>query len=215
MSTLKINEIFYSIQGESSFAGWPCAMVRLQGCPLGCRHCDTVYAREGRGVEATVEEIVAQVLAFGVDHAELTGGEPLAQPSALPLLTRLCDEGLTVLLETSGALDIAHVDPRVHIIMDHKCPSSGMAGRMLDQNLDLLRAKDELKLVLAGREDYLHARDLLERRRPQERCQVLLSPVHGALDPSLLASWILEDRLAVRMQIQLHKVIWPGEERGV
>lgn len=213
--TLRIIEIFCSIQGESSFAGWPCAMVRLQGCPLSCLHCDTAYARQEQGEEMEVEQVVTRVLGFGVPHAELTGGEPLAQPAALPLLSRLCDSGLTVLLETSGALDIAPVDPRVHIIMDLKPPSTGMAPRMLLSNLALLRQEDELKLVLASKDDYLWARQILAEHRPHEQCQVLLSPAYGELNPAQLAGWILEDRLSVRMQVQLHKVIWPEEDRGV
>lgn len=212
--TARVVEIFCSIQGESSFAGWPCVMVRLAGCPLSCRHCDTRYAREEAGEVMTLDAVMERVRAFpGVVHAELTGGEPLAQPAALPLLTRLCDGGLTVLLETSGALDIAPVDPRVHIIMDLKAPSSGMADRMRPENLDLLRQKDELKLVLASRADYDWARALLRSRTMP--CTVLMSPIHGELDPANLAAWILEDQLPVRMQVQLHKVIWPDEERGV
>jgi len=216
IETVRVVEIFCSIQGESSFAGWPCIMVRLAGCPLSCRHCDTGYAREEAGEEMTLDAVMERVRGFpGVVHAELTGGEPLDQPAALPLLARLCDDGLTVLLETSGALSIAGVDPRVRVIMDLKAPSSGMAHRMRLENLDLLGPKDELKLVLAGREDYAWARELLAERQPQMRCTVLMSPIHGELEPGDLAAWILEDQLPVRMQVQLHKVIWPEADRGV
>ena len=212
---LGVIEIFCSIQGESSFAGLPCVMVRLQGCPLSCRHCDTAYARQEQGTEMDLEQVVERVLGFKVAHVELTGGEPLAQPMAFPLLSRLCDSGLTVLLETSGALDISPVDHRVHIIMDLKPPSTGMAQRMRFANLALLRQKDELKLVLASKDDYLWARQILEEHHPQEQCQVLMSPIFGELDPADLAGWILDDNLPVRMQVQLHKVIWPEEDRGV
>ena len=214
MARLMVNEIFVSLQGESRWQGLPCVLVRLTGCPLRCRWCDTTYAYE-QGRELDLAEVVDRVLAMEVGLVELTGGEPLAQAEAPALLTQLCDQGLTVLLETSGALDIAPVDPRTHVIMDYKCPSSGMEHRMLGTNLDRLEAKDELKLVLADREDYLVARALIQKRRPSLACPVTLSTVWGHLAPELLAQWMLEDRLPARLQLQLHKCLWGASTRGV
>ena len=212
---LSVNEIFLSIQGESSHAGWPCVLVRLAGCPLSCSYCDTPHAREEPGQAMTVDAVLAQAHALGARHVELTGGEPLAQPAALPLLARLCDSGRTVLLETSGALDIAPVDRRVHVIMDIKCPGSGMTDRMRWQNLELLKETDEVKLVLGGREDYEFARDLVRRRRLHQRCTVLLSVISERVEPAQVVRWMLDDRLDARFQLQLHKLIWPGDVRGV
>lgn len=212
---LDVNELFLSIQGESTFAGLPCVFVRLTGCPLSCAYCDTRYAREEPGVSLGQDAIVARVLEYGVPLVELTGGEPLAQAGTPALLRQLCDLGLTVLLETSGALDLTPVDPRVHVIMDYKCPSSGMTDRMHPGNLDRLGPGDELKLVLSGREDYLFARDLLDKENFFLRVPVLLSPVHGVLSPERLAAWMLEDRLPARLQLQLHKILWPPDRRGV
>lgn len=211
--TLQICEIYLGLQGESSFAGLPCVLVRTAGCPLRCTWCDTVHAREG-GEPMSLDEIVTHVRTFGVQHVELTGGEPLAQPGSVDLLCRLCDEGWTMLLETSGALDIGPVDKRVHIIMDLKCPSSGMTDQMRWSNLALLEPKDELKLVLADQEDYQFARDVLSKASLRSGVEVLLSAVAGALDPALLAEWMLEDRLRARLQVQLHKVLWPHLDRG-
>lgn len=212
---LQVNEIFLSVQGESSFAGWPCVMVRLAGCPLSCVYCDTVYARTEPGRPMTVDEVVAQVATFAARHVELTGGEPLAQAAAPALLSRLCDSGRTVLLETSGALDIAGVDRRVHVIMDLKCPSSGMTERMRWQNLDLLKETDEVKLVIVDRADYEWARQQVRRRALSERCAVLLSPAADGVAPADLARWMLDDGLDARLQLQLHKLIWPAALRGV
>ena len=215
MDHLSVSEIFLSIQGESSHAGWPCVLVRLAGCPLSCSYCDTAYAREEPGRSMALPRVQEQVLAFQARHVELTGGEPLAQPASLALLKGLCDSGRIVLLETSGALDIAPVDRRVHIIMDVKCPGSGMTDRMRWENLDLLKQTDEVKLVVGGREDYKFARDLVRRRRLHKRCTVLLSAVSGRVEPARVVRWMLDDGLDVRFQLQLHKLIWPGDARGV
>ena len=210
---LRVTEIFHSIQGESSYAGQPCVFVRLTGCPLRCTWCDTDYAFYG-GQECSSDEVLAKVQAYGCRLVEVTGGEPLAQPESLPFMARLCDAGYTVLLETSGAIDIAPVDPRVHVILDVKCPGSGMTDRMHWPNLSKLTAKDEAKFVLADRTDYDWAREVLAEHGVADRCPVLFSPVFGSLDVRQLAEWILADRLPVRLQIQLHKVLWPETERG-
>jgi 7-carboxy-7-deazaguanine synthase len=210
---LKVHEIFYSLQGESSFAGRPCVLVRLTGCQMRCVWCDTEYAFYEGGWR-TLDEIVAEVAGYSCPLVELTGGEPLLQPAALPLLRRLCDQGYEVLLETGGGLDIGGVDPRVRRIVDVKCPGSGEAANNRWSNLGLLTARDELKFVLADRGDYEWARDVLAEHRLEGRCPIHFSPVHGSLEPRDLAAWILGDRLAVRMQLQLHKLLW-GAARGV
>jgi 7-carboxy-7-deazaguanine synthase len=211
---MRITEIFHSIQGESSYIGQPCVFVRLTGCPLRCTWCDTDYAFYG-GRECPIDEILAQVHTYGCRLVEVTGGEPLAQPESFPFLTRLCDDGYTVLLETSGAVDIAPVDPRTHVILDVKCPGSGMTDRMHWPNLSRLAAKDEAKFVLADRVDYDWAREILARYDLASRCSVLFSPVFASLDVRELAEWILADRLRVRFQMQLHKYIWAPDMRGV
>ena len=211
---MRITEIFHSIQGESSYAGQSCVFVRLTGCPLRCTWCDTDYAFYG-GYESSIDDVVAKVHAYGCRLLEVTGGEPLAQPESLPLMARLCDTGYTVLLETSGAVDIAPVDPRVHIILDVKCPGSGMTDRMHWPNLSKLTAKDEAKFVLAGRADYDWAREILAEHDIAGRCTILFSPVFGSLDVRQLAEWILTDRLPVRFQLQMHKYIWAPDMRGV
>ena len=211
---MRITEIFHSIQGESSYVGQLCVFVRLTGCPLRCSWCDTDYAFYG-GHECSIEEALAQVQSYGCRLVEVTGGEPLAQPDSLPFMARLCDAGYTVLLETSGAVDIAPVDSRVHVILDVKCPGSGMTDRMHWPNLSQLDAKDEAKFVLLDRADYDWAREILTRYNLAERCSVLFSPVFGALDVRQLAEWILIDRLKVRFQLQLHKYIWAPDMRGV
>ena len=211
---LLINEIFYSIQGESTFAGLPCVMVRLTGCQMRCRWCDTTYSfYQGRWM--TLEEVLEEVARHGCSLVEVTGGEPLLQPAVHPLLERLCDGGYDVLLETGGGLAIDPVDPRVHRIVDVKCPASGEAERNHWPNLDRLRAGDQLKFVLASREDYEWARDLVSRRELAASCAVLFAPVHGELGLEALAGWVLEDRLPVRVQAQLHKIIWGADARGV
>lgn len=215
MDTLRVNERFVSIQGESSFAGLPCAFIRLAGCPLRCQWCDTVYARQDPGQPQVRDELLAWTEEQGMDLVEVTGGEPLAQAGTPALLAALCDQGRTVLLETSGALDISPVDPRVHVIMDVKCPSSGMRDRLHQPNLALLAAKDEVKFVLADRADYEYARTIIADHGLVGRCGLLLSCVAGRLAPATVVEWLLADRLRVRFQLQMHKYIWPERERGV
>ena len=211
---MRITEIFHSIQGESSYVGQPCVFVRLTGCPLRCTWCDTDYAFYG-GRECSIDEVLATVQTYGCRLVEVTGGEPLVQPECLPFMTRLCDAGYTVLLETSGAVDIAPVDLRAHVILDVKCPGSGMTDRMHWPNLSRLAAKDEAKFVLADRADYDWAREILARYDVTGRCSVLFSPVFDKLDARELAEWILADKLPVRLQMQLHKYIWAPDMRGV
>lgn len=211
---MRVTEIFHSIQGESTFVGRPCVFVRLAGCALRCTWCDTEYSYYG-GAEMGLEQVLAEVADYGCPLVEVTGGEPLHQPDAFILLTRLCDAEHEVLLETSGAVDIGLVDRRTHIIMDVKCPGSGMTDRMYWPNLDKLSAKDEAKFVLQDRADYEWARDILAQHALADRCTVLFSPVFGRLDLQSLAEWILADRLPVRFQAQLHKFIWSPDRRGV
>lgn len=212
--TLVINEIFYSIQGESSWAGLPCVFVRLTGCHLRCGYCDTEYAfYDGR--RQTLDEIIDQVDRHGGNLVEITGGEPLLQPNVHPLMSRLCDAGSTVLLETSGCIAVDKVDPRVIKIMDFKTPSSGEVLRNVYDNVDHLSPNDEVKFVIGDRADYDWAKDLIEKFELTKRCKLLISPVFGQLDPQSLAEWILADRLPVRYQTQLHKIIWSPETRGV
>lgn len=205
--TLRITEIFLSLQGETSRTGLPTVFVRLAGCPLRCRWCDTTYSFQG-GETVSVDEVLARVAAFGVPVVCVTGGEPLAQKNCLPLLARLCDAGYSVSLETSGALDVSAVDPRVSRIVDLKPPASGEAARNRWANLAHLGAHDEIKFVLADRADYEWAREVLRERALERVCPVLFSPVQGELAPVQLAEWILADRLPVRMQVQLHKLLW-------
>lgn len=211
---LKVNEIFYSIQGESTFAGRPCVLVRLTGCQMRCTWCDTEYSFY-EGAWMRVEDVISEVLAFDCPLAEVTGGEPLLQPGVHPLMSALCDRGLVVLLETGGGLDISSVDPRVRRIVDLKCPASGEASNNHWPNIDALRPTDEVKLVLADRGDYEWARDAIRKHRIDRRCTVHLSPVWDALKPAELASWVLEDRLPARVSMQLHKALWGAETRGV
>lgn len=210
---LRVSEIFHSIQGESTRIGLPTVFVRLTGCPLRCVWCDTEYAFVG-GESMTVAAILDQVAAFGCRTVCVTGGEPLAQKACLELLTALCDAGFSVSLETSGALDIAEVDERVACILDLKAPDSGESGRNLWSNIDHLTATDEVKFVLASKADYDWAKSVMAERLPAERCPVLFSPVPGRLGAARLAEWILHDGLPVRLQVQLHKLIWPNEQRG-
>ncbi|MFH1035541.1 MAG: radical SAM protein [Pseudomonadota bacterium] len=214
MTQLMISERFVSIQGESSFAGWPCVFLRLAGCPLRCRWCDSAYARQG-GSPLGLDEALAWVGDQGLGLVEVTGGEPLAQAASLELIRRLCDLGLTVLLETSGALDIHPVDRRARVIMDIKCPGSGMHERLYLPNLERLSPLDEVKFVLADRADYEYARAMIRRHGLDRRCQALISSVPGCLEPSQAVAWMLEDRLPARFQLQLHKYIWPQRNRGV
>lgn len=211
---MRVTEIFHSIQGESSFAGRPCAFVRLTGCPLRCRWCDSEYTFYG-GTEMALDDVLAQVRSFDCRLVEVTGGEPLHQPEAFTLIERLCADGYEVLVETSGAIDITPVDPRAHIIMDVKCPGSGMMDRMDWNNLDRIARKDEVKFVIKDRADYEFARATTERHKLAGRCPVLFSPSFGELDPRQLAEWMLADKLPVRVQLQLHKFIWDPQTRGV
>ncbi len=213
--TVVVHELYASIQGESSFVGLPCAFVRLTGCNLRCRWCDTTHAFQG-GRRRPVLEVVEEALALNTPLVLVTGGEPLLQPGTLPLLSHLCDAGRTVLLETSGERDISRVDPRVRRIVDLKAPGSGECDRNRWENLRFLTRRDEVKVVVADEADYHWAREVVLRERLAERVgEVLLSPVWGALEPSALCAWVLRDRLPVRVQVQLHKVIWGAAARGV
>ena len=212
---LTINEIFYSIQGESTYAGRPCVFVRLSACDLRCRWCDTPYAFSG-GRRMSVEEVVAEVVSHPCDLVEVTGGEPLLQDEVYPLMARLVEAGRTVLLETGGHLSVEHVPTGVIKVIDVKCPASGEGERNHWANLDLLQRQDEVKFVIQDRADYEFARGVVTSRALAGRCAaVLFSPVHGVLDPQDVARWILEDGLPVRLQLQLHKYIWGADARGV
>jgi len=211
---LTVNEVFFSIQGEGTRAGRPSAFLRLTGCPLRCVWCDTAYAFH-EGDKRDEEEVLAELALFPTRLLCLTGGEPLAQPAAFPFVTRLLDAGWEVVVETSGHVSIPPLDMRAIAILDVKTPGSGETHRMEWGNLELLKGKDEVKFVIDGRADYEWSRDLVQTKLLAERCPVLFSPVHGVLDPGTLGRWILEDGLPVRLQVQLHKYLWPGVERGV
>lgn len=213
-SMLRVTEIFHSIQGESSFAGQPCIFIRLTGCPLRCNWCDSAYAFYG-GTEASLDSILEKVRSYGCSLVEVTGGEPLSQPDAIPLIARLCDQGYTVLVETSGAIDISPLDPRARVILDVKCPGSGMMDRMHWPNVSALTRKDEAKFVIKDRADYEWACSVVKQYALTERSHVLFSPVFDSLSPRQLAEWILADRFPVRFQLQLHKFIWEPDRRGV
>jgi 7-carboxy-7-deazaguanine synthase len=212
---LTINEIFHSIQGESTYAGAPCVFVRLTACDLRCTWCDTPYAFT-EGVKRTVADVADAVVAFGCPLVEITGGEPLLQEDVYPLMAELRDRGLTVLVETGGHISVDRVPHGVVKIIDVKCPGSGESARNHWPNLDLLGPADEVKFVIRDRDDYDFARDVVSRHALPAKCSaVLFSPVHDVLPPPELASWILTDRLAVRLQLQVHKYIWGGHARGV
>lgn len=212
-ATLRVTEIFHSIQGESTHTGRPCVFVRLTGCPLRCVWCDTAYAFQG-GEVCSLEDVLRRVAAFECPLVEVTGGEPMAQPATAVLLTRLADRGYEVLLETSGAFAIDGLDPRVSVILDVKCPDSGESERNLWANLGVLKPRDEVKFVVASRRDYEWAREIIARERLASRNTVLLSPVTSSLEPGDLAAWVLADRLPVRVQVQLHKILF-GDRPGV
>jgi 7-carboxy-7-deazaguanine synthase len=210
-----VKELYLSIQGESTHAGLPCSFVRLTGCHLRCRWCDSVFAFRG-GTRMSVVDVVARVKALGAPRVELTGGEPLLQPGAYPLMDALLEAGLTVLLETSGAIDVRLVPPAVHKIVDLKCPSSGECERNDYRNLDSMNGNDELKFVIGTREDYEWARRLVRERRLETKSFALLfSTVFGELHPRTLVEWVLEDGLPVRVQLQMHKYLWDPAARGV
>lgn len=211
---LKIHEIFYSLQGESTFAGRPCVLVRLTGCQMRCVWCDTEYAFYDGGW-MSIEEIVERVRSFECPLVEVTGGEPLLQPDVHPLMSALCDAGYEVLLETGGGLDISSVDRRVRRIVDVKCPASGEAENNRWENLADLGPTDELKFVVADRADYDWAKRAIDERELAGRCPIHLSPVWETLPPADLAAWILADRLPVRLTLQQHKILWGKEARGV
>ncbi|HZY33462.1 MAG TPA: 7-carboxy-7-deazaguanine synthase QueE [Rhodanobacter sp.] len=204
---LRITEIFHSIQGEADAIGWRTVFVRLTGCPLRCVWCDTEYSFYGGNWHA-IDDILAEVASHGAKHVCVTGGEPLAQKRCLILLRKLCDAGYEVSLETSGALDVSMVDPRVRKVMDLKAPDSGESQRNLWSNLDHLLPHDQIKIVIASRADYEWARAMLAEHALADRCMVLFSPVHGAVEPRELAEWIIADKLDVRFQLQLHKLLW-------
>ena len=213
---LRVNEIFYSIQGESTFAGFPCIFIRLTGCNLRCRYCDTTYAYE-EGNDIPIESILTTVKKFSCNLIEVTGGEPLIQDETPDLISALLDKGYTVLLETNGSQDISTVDTRCIRIVDIKCPSSGMENRNYWKNLDYITLNDQLKFVIAHRQDYLYAKKVLDSPAIKGRKELLVnfSPVFNKIDLKTMAKWILEDNLTVRLQIQLHKYIWGEHEKGV
>ena len=211
---LVVNEIYRSLQGESTFAGLPCVFVRLTACHLRCGYCDTAHAF-GQGETLALDDVVERALALGDRLVEITGGEPLLQAEVLPLMTRLADAGCTVLLETSGALDIAPVDRRVHVILDLKTPGSGEVEANLWSNLDRLKPTDEVKFVLCDRADFDWAVAQVRAHSLTDRCPVLFSAAHGQINPTDLAAWVLESRLPVRLQVQLHKILWNPNARGV
>ena len=211
---LKVNEIYHSIQGESSKAGLPCVFIRLTYCNLRCSYCDTEYAFY-EGKEKSVDEIIKEVKKYGCQLVEVTGGEPLVQEESLDLMKKLCDEGFDVMLETGGSLLIKNVDKRVLIVMDLKCPSSKMEKRNLYENIDYLKPTDEVKFVIGNREDYYWAKEIISKYNLRNKCEIIFSVVFGELEPVTLVNWIIEDKLGVRFQLQLHKYIWHPETKGV
>ncbi len=210
---MRITEIFYSIQGESSHAGRPCVFVRLTGCNLRCVWCDSEYTFTG-GERMSIDEVLDRVKSYECDLVEVTGGKPLAQAESFELIKRLCDDGYEVLIETSGSIDIAPVDPRAKIILDIKCPGSGEAEKNRWENIEQLRPHDEIKFVIADRNDYDWARRVIGERK-LDRWTVLLSPVWGSMDMKSLAEWMLADHVPARFQTQLHKHIWGADVHGV
>lgn len=211
---MKLCEIFSSIQGESSFAGYPCVFIRLSGCNLRCSYCDTTYAyAEGEDIE--LNEIIDKVRSFGIGLVEITGGEPLLQEEVHNLMRRLLDEGYRILLETNGSMDISGVDSRVSVVLDIKTPSSKMADRMIMENLDRVEEKDDVKFVICTEDDYKWVKDVMQKRSLAERTNVLLSPAYGMLDPAELVKWMMKDRINARLNLQLHKYIFGPDKKGV
>lgn len=212
MTELKIHEIFYSLQGESTRVGLPTVFIRLTGCPMRCVYCDTAYAFNG-GHNMTISDILAEVKQYQTPHVTVTGGEPLAQKQCQVLLAQLCDEGFNVSLETGGALPIDNVDARVSIILDVKTPASGEVENNHWDNMTVIKAKDEIKFVITDKEDYAWSKAIIKKYALEKKAPILFSPVYDELQPSQLADWILEDQLPVRMQMQMHKLLW-GEVPG-
>lgn len=212
MAQCRITEIFYSLQGETRTVGLPTVFVRLTGCPLRCNYCDTAYAFHG-GEKRDIVDIVAEVKSYNPQYVTVTGGEPLAQKTCRALLTALCDLDVEVSLETSGAIDISEVDPRVVTVMDLKTPASGEESKNKYGNIQHLKAQDQLKFVICDRNDYEWSCQKISEYDLASRCEILFSPIHGELKPAELANWIIEDNLPVRMQIQIHKYLW-GDEQG-
>jgi 7-carboxy-7-deazaguanine synthase len=212
---IKVNEIFYSIQGEGSSAGLSCVFVRLTYCNLRCSYCDTEYAFY-EGKDLSIDEIIAEVKKYDCNLVEITGGEPLVQmDECLDLMKQLCDEGFEVMIETGGSLTIKNIDPRVKIIMDLKCPSSKMEKKNLYENIDYLKKSDEVKFVIGNREDYDWSLNVINKYNLIDKCEILFSVVFGKIDTVQLVNWILEDKLKVRFQLQMHKFIWHPETKGV
>ena len=211
---LKVNEIYHSIQGESSKSGLPCVFVRLTYCNLRCAYCDTEYAFY-EGEDKTIREIINEVKKYNCKLVEITGGEPLVQDESLELMKRLCDEGFEVMLETGGSLPIKDIDERVLIIMDLKCPSSKMEKKNLYENINFLKPADELKFVIGNREDYNWSKEIISKYYLKNKSKILFSVVFGELEPVALVNWIIEDKLDVRYQLQMHKYIWHPETKGV
>ena len=211
---LKINEIYYSIQGESSKAGLPCVFIRLTYCNLRCTYCDTEYAFH-EGKDYSIDEVIEQVKKYNCTLVEVTGGEPLFQKECYDLLKRLCEEKFEILLETGGSLPIKDVEPSIKIIMDFKCPSSGMDKKNLYENINYLKSSDELKFVIGSKEDYEWSKEIIKKYKLINKCGILFSVVFGVLEPLTLVNWILEDKLNVRFQLQMHKFIWDPLAKGV
>lgn len=212
MNTLRISEIFYSIQGESSRTGWPTVFIRLTGCPLRCHYCDTTYAFKG-GKVLSFETILERTAAYKARYITVTGGEPLAQPNCIPLLTELCNNGYKVSLETSGAFDISAVDSRVMNILDLKTPNSGECDKNLMANIPLLKKTDQIKFVVANREDFDWSCKIIQEHNLEQRCELLFSPVWEKLAPATLAEWLLESHINARLQVQMHKILWGESTR--
>lgn len=211
---LKVNEIYFSIQGEGTKAGLPCVFIRLTYCNLRCTYCDTEYAFY-EGKDMTMEQVLEEVKKYGCNLVEVTGGEPLIQKECIPLMTELCDLGYEVMIETGGSLPIKNIDPRVKVIMDLKCPSSKMTKKNHYDNISYLKDFDEVKFVIGTREDYEWSKQMIEQYQLDKKCIVLFSPVFGSIEPVNIVDWLLEDKLNVRFQLQMHKFIWDPATKGV